>query len=139
MKLNRPYRRLLRSALAAAVTALTLVVNVPSAHAEATVGLTYGAPEISDDGDTATWSWTVTNGQEPVDELVVTHELQPQNLRVIKISEPCTSSGTAFKCAYGTLKPGESRTGSLVAHIPANMAGSVKLSGRATWMTSTAP
>ncbi|MFE9024032.1 hypothetical protein ACFYNL_36500 [Streptomyces sp. NPDC007808] len=123
---------------AAAVTAVTLVGNMPSAHAVPSVSLAYGAPELSDDGSTATWTWSLTNGEEPVGHVVVTHSLEPRTLRIVKVSAPCTPTGDTLKCAYGTLMPGEGRTGSIVAEVPADTTGSVKLDGRVAYVAHSA-
>ncbi|MFG2660183.1 hypothetical protein [Streptomyces sp. NPDC048425] len=137
MEISRMYRRRLVPAVAAMAAAVALLTPSSLAQAKSLasgkVEFAYTAPEISEDGSSVTWHWTVSNtGDTTVDQVVMTHKLTPQ-LQVAQVSAPCQVQATAIRCGYGAMKPDEKREGSLVADLPEDLSGSVQINGRITW------
>ncbi|MFG2298550.1 hypothetical protein [Streptomyces sp. NPDC048603] len=137
MKFNHSHQlyrlRILRSVFAAAAAALTLTTAIPAAaQTEPEVELRFDKPQVSENAETVSWPWTVTNGTEPVEEVMLRVWITPE-LKIVKVSAPCTLINDLALCEYGRLKPGETRTGTLVAELPADTSGTLKPNGRLNW------
>ncbi|WP_067477679.1 DUF11 domain-containing protein [Actinomadura hibisca] len=129
-----------RARLLAGAVALAAPLSATAlpAHAAAKVDFLYSAPEISAEGDSVTWDWTVRNsGGEAVDKVVLVHRLTPQ-LKVTSVSAPCKVLATSVRCDYGRLATAGRKKGTLVAAIPATTSGSVQITGRVTWQRADA-
>ncbi|MFD3588133.1 hypothetical protein [Streptomyces sp. NPDC058683] len=100
------------------------------------VEFVYSAPEISEQGDTVTWDWTVTNrGDAGIRNIVMTHTITPK-LTVTQASAGCEIGAAATKCRYGNMAAGGKVTGTLVARLPDEVSGNVEIRGRLTWESS---
>jgi hypothetical protein len=139
MKLKNVRRLRLRPVLLTAAATAALLATVPPAQADPTpdqgiVEFVYAQPGLSDEGDRVTWEWTVENpGNRAIGDVRLTHAITPE-LTIVSISKPCTVTGQgAADCAYGSLQPGAKVTGTVVAEVPADTTGSLKINGRITW------
>ncbi|WP_329394748.1 hypothetical protein [Streptomyces melanogenes] len=110
----------------------------PAPHAAPTpaigkVEFTYSAPEVSENGDEVTWTWTVRNtGTTKADKVVLTHKTTPV-LKAKSVPSACEAGETSVRCEYGTLQAGESREGKAVFNLPADLNSTVQINGRVTW------
>jgi uncharacterized repeat protein (TIGR01451 family) len=128
--------------LAAATGVLALPFAAPPVQAAPPAGgveFRYAEPEFAESGNRITWRWTVRNtGGKAVDGVVLTHALSPR-LKVTSVSAPCKAREESITCDYRALRAGGQERGSLVAELPADTAGSVRIKGRVTWRQGTAP
>ncbi|WP_433335269.1 hypothetical protein [Spirillospora sp. CA-294931] len=138
-------RMLTRAAAGAVAVGATLAAAALPAQARtaepaaAKVDFAYSSPEIADAGDKVTWHWTIKNsGTMDVHKVVLTHKLTPM-LKMASVSPGCKALATAVRCEYGLLAKGVSRTGTLVAQIPAEASGTVQINGRVTWQQGPVP
>ncbi len=95
----------------------------------------YSAPDISEDGDVASWSWTLTNtGDAPVTDAVFDSTVTPAlELRAVgRIGDPEARPGSV-RVRFATVAPGEKLSGGLDVDLPEGGNGSVSIKGRVNW------
>ena len=100
------------------------------------ITFSYSAPEISEDGDHVDWTWTLTNdGDATADNVVFTSRINPDTLKVTGVSGDGQSEITNYgtRVTFASVAPGLTLTGSLGVDLPADLSGSVSISGRAVW------
>lgn len=117
-----------------ALPVLVAGVAATPAHAARTadVKLTYAPPEIADDDSGVTWNWTIANdGDSPAEEVVVSHRITPDQ-KILKVSDSCKVKDVMIVCAYGTIKAGDKREGSVRTSEPTKV-GSIRINGKVTW------
>ncbi|MFD3876202.1 hypothetical protein [Streptomyces sp. NPDC058623] len=128
--------------LALAALAISAVFGTTT-HASPRAGddvvFTYDAPDLSDDGDHVIWNWTVrNNNSHSVAHVVLTSKITPK-VSVTRVSEGCeVQDSSTIRCTIPTLAAGASREGVIEADLPADLDGSVQISGRVTWQNPAA-
>ncbi|QDO06405.1 DUF11 domain-containing protein [Streptomyces sp. S1D4-23] len=128
----------MRSRIWLLVLAATALISPTTLASGASAAVTkveyaYSSPEISEDGETVTWHWTLVNtGDGDADNVVLVHQLTPA-LKVIRVSAPCEAGTQTTTCRYGSLAASGRREGELVAQVPEGSSGSVQIKGRVTW------
>lgn len=125
-------------ALGMAVSALAVLPAhasvARSASSASDVQFAYDPPQISDDGTHVTWRWTMQNrGTDEAAHVTLLHKLDP-SLNGIKASAPCEiTTAKAVRCRWESVPGGGTEQGTIEADLPANMSGTVQISGRITW------
>lgn len=98
----------MRSRIWLLVLAATALISPTTLASGASAAVTkveyaYSSPEISEDGETVTWHWTLVNtGDGDADNVVLVHQLTPA-LKVIRVSAPCEAGTQTTTCRYGSL------------------------------------
>lgn len=98
-----------------------------------TVEFSYAAPDLSEEGDSVVWRWSVVNtGTAPVTKVVMTHRITPW-VQVDRVTGPSEVVGEVVKSRWQTLTAGERVDGEIVATLPDDLQGSVRINGRIVW------
>ncbi|MFF5260416.1 hypothetical protein ACFY4C_15840 [Actinomadura viridis] len=105
--------------------------------AQGGVRISYSAPETTGTGDRIAWRWRLRNtGDRAVNGVVLVHTVDP-GFRVSSYGALCAARSGTLRCEYRSLRPGERREGTLVAHVPAGVSGRIQLQGRVIWQQRT--
>lgn len=116
---------------------LTTATAASAAPRTADIRLVYQAPQISSDGKSVTWRWTVSNvGADPADEVKVTHQVIPAT-PIATVSSPCTQAAGKVACDYGTILPGAVDSGEITTGEPDHNLATMRISGTVTWQERT--
>jgi Domain of unknown function DUF11 len=119
-----------------AITGAVLSAGTP-AHAEgpspaADLRMVYEHPEIAKDNSGVTWHWVLTNnGAAGAETVVATHRVSAGQ-KVVGMSQPCAGQGNDVVCQFGSIKPGEKRTGWIKTTV-AGAGGQLQVNAQVTW------
>jgi hypothetical protein len=94
--------------------------------------LVYQNPELSVDGTGVTWHWTLSNNGAAGADMVVAIQRVSGGQRIVAVSAPCTERPAEVECRFGSIKPGEQRTGWIRTAAPRD-GGTLRVDGRVTW------
>ncbi|MEW1721581.1 hypothetical protein [Streptomyces sp. NPDC093109] len=102
----------------------------------AEVEFSYDPPEISEEGDTVTWTWRVVNNlPEAAEKVVLKHVIRPE-IPITSVTGPSEIVGQGVRSQWETLAAGETAEGQIIAKLPEDVSGSMQISGRVTWKKS---
>lgn len=95
----------------------------------------YEHPEIAKDNSGVTWHWVLTNsGAAGAVTVVATHRVSDDQ-KIVQFSQPCTGTGADVVCRFGSIKPGERRTGWIKTSV-AKTGGMLRVNAQVTWRES---
>jgi hypothetical protein len=119
-----------------AITWAVLPAGTPAQAADpppmADLRMVYEHPEVATDKSGVTWHWVLTNnGSVGAETVVATHRVSAGQ-KVLGVSQPCAGQGDDVVCRYGSLKPGEKRTGWIKTAAPA-AGGMLRVNAQVTW------
>lgn len=125
-------------ALGVVVSAFAVLPAHASARAAGDMQLAYDLPQLLDDGSHVAWHWTMRNkGSDNASHVTLMHRLNPA-LNGVKASGPCeVTPAKAVRCRWESVPAGGTEQGTIEAELPANMSGTVQVSGRITWQQGT--
>lgn len=122
--------------VAVPVLAVTSMAVAPAYAAgpppSADLRMVYEHPEIAKDNSGVTWHWVLTNsGAAGAETVVATHRVSDDQ-KIVGVSQPCTGMGSNVVCQFGSIKPGEKRTGWIKTSV-AKTGGMLRVNAQVTW------
>lgn len=129
----------LRPAIVVLGAVMPIIAAVPAHAAGSDLQLAYDPPQLSEDGSHLTWHWTLQNkGAYAAAHVTLVHRLNKPLAR-IKATPPCEIAPKVIRCRWESVPAGGKEKGTIDARLPADLSGTVQISGRITWVQAAVP